>query len=229
MGEAAALLWRRECLCCGELVGPGDQFSTQSLCTRCLRGLHEPWRVVTPPCSPIPVMAAGHYGGPRRALVLAMKERLVPDAIPVAGAVLAAGIRAAVRRGLLADARLTPLTLLPAPTRASAARQRGGDVVAAMGRQACIHVPGSAQLIEVARVSEVARDSVGLGRRWRRRNVSQNLRVDRRKIGALEASDVRNVAIIDDVSTTGATLSQFALALAAGGISVKIGLVLASA
>lgn len=78
-------------------------------------------------------------------------------------------------------------------------------------------------------MSEVARDSVGLGRRWRRRNVSQNLRVDRRKIGALEASDVRNVAIIDDVSTTGATLSQFALALAAGGISVKIGLVLASA
>lgn len=157
-------------------------------------------------------------------LILSAKERLRPAAIDVAGRVLAAGILHVSGLGLVSDPRLGRVVLVPAPTRRSAARKRGGDIVARFCHVAAALYPG-VEVHPVAWLSETSVDSVGLNRHQRRENVASSILFDSAAVGRLRG--VGEVVIVDDVCTTGATTAQFALALAVRGVRPRLTLVLA--
>ncbi|PBJ30109.1 phosphoribosyltransferase, partial [Mycobacterium avium subsp. hominissuis] len=73
----------------------------------------------------VPVFALGRYANTRRRALLALKEHGRADLVaPLAGA-LAVAVHRLLCWGIVA----TPLIVVPAPTRRSAARRRGGDPV----------------------------------------------------------------------------------------------------
>ena len=79
----------------------------------------------------MPVFSLGRYAGVRREAIVAVKERGRADLIrPLSARAAAPGWRTCPTWGIVD----TPLTLVPAPTRRSAARRRGGDPVTRMAR-----------------------------------------------------------------------------------------------
>lgn len=238
------LLLRADCLCCGRLVSAESDVEAagaavgNELCAECGAALHAPWSRVDPPISPVPVFAAGSYGGPQRALILSMKEHLRPAAFVVASRVLEAGVSHLAGQGVIPDPRWGRVVLVPAPSRRHAARKRGGDIVSRICHAAAARSEGI-DVVDVAHMSESAQDSVGLNRAERRANVSANIRANPAAARHLEnlvnhpaknsvRSSVR-VIIVDDVCTTGATIAQFATVLRAHGVPVSAALVLAAA
>lgn len=263
--EAAGLLWRADCVCCGRVVtgthGGGGRAavptgmrrssaripsvpwqpppealtagggSGTALCERCALRLQSPPMRVTPPTrSGLAVWACGPYGGAHRTLVLAAKERLRPDAVDIMGRVYAGAVTHLAAGGLLQDPRLGELIVLPAPTTARAARQRGGDVVTRAALAAAAGLPGLS-VHPVAQMRRDARDSVGLGRGQRLDNVARSLTIDATAAAQVRARCRRgaHVLLLDDVTTTGATLSHFACALAAAGVRARAAVVIAQA
>lgn len=140
----------------------------------------------------------------------------------------------------MGDPRLAPLVLLPAPTSRASARERGGCIVEAAARVAArqlnqdsIGAGGAGvTVVAAARLADGAADSVGLGRAQRQANITGNLRIDAaavtRAMSVLRTPGAR-ACIVDDVITTGATMSGFAAALAAQGVVCTAGIVLAQA
>ena len=117
--------------------------------------------------------------------------------------------------------------LVPAPTRRSAARRRGGDPVPAMARAAAAAVAAAGEPCGVAPclvTSGSAGDSVGLDAAARAANLSG--RVIWVAAGAPPAG--AGAVIVDDVLTTGATTSAACRTLHAAGVRVDAVLVLAS-
>ncbi|WP_334143768.1 hypothetical protein [Corynebacterium nuruki] len=224
--ELAALIWRRDCPGCG---APGE-----GVCPDCrIRLRAVPHRVGTVDWPP--TFAAGPYGGPHRAVVLAAKSHHRSDAVRVLGEVTAGTVRHLVAEGAVADPRLVPLLLLPAPTRPSAARRRGGCVVLGACRAAAGSLTAGGETVrvgQVCRLAEGARDSVGLDRVRRRENISAALRFDTGTLAQQAAWVARTgatVVVVDDVSTTGATVRQFSLACAARGLRPVAAVVVADA
>src|SRR3954469_25407643 len=87
--------------------------------------------VITPRLDPgVPVVSLGRYAGPRRAAIIAMKEHGRTDLIGPLAEAVGTGVSRLVAWGIVE----VPLTLVPAPTRWSAARRRGGDPVTAIAR-----------------------------------------------------------------------------------------------
>jgi predicted amidophosphoribosyltransferase len=81
-------------------------------------GIDEP-RVVNPRVDPqVPVFALGRYAGARRQAILAMKEHGRGDLVAPLARALAVGVHRLLAWGMVE----TPLTIVPAPTRRSAAR-----------------------------------------------------------------------------------------------------------
>ncbi|MDN5721061.1 ComF family protein [Corynebacterium sp.] len=230
LGELTGLVWREDCLACGR-AGTPRAVAGVALCRVCalqLRG--EPTRVADT-ASP-PVFAAGPYGGAYRGVVLAAKEHLRPEAVQVAGAVLAGTVRHLVARGLVTDPRLAPVVLLPAPTTRRAARDRGGCVVERSAVVAARDLGGGTHVVATATLASGARDSVGLGRGERQANIASNLHIDDvavRRAGRLLRTPGAVACIVDDVTTTGATVARFATALAARGVVPAVAVVLAQA
>jgi predicted amidophosphoribosyltransferase len=226
LADAAALVWRRDCPGCGAAGG--------GLCGDCRVRLRAPAHRVGAVGWPR-TFAAGPYGGPHRAVVLAAKVHHRLDAVRVLGEITAGTLRRLIAEGLVPDPRLVPLLLLPAPTRPSAARRRGGCVVEGACRAAARSLTsagGSVRVGDVCRLDEGARDSVGLGRAQRRENLSAALRFDRRVLADVVSWTARTgavVVVVDDVSTTGATVGQFSLACAARGLRPAAAVVVADA
>jgi predicted amidophosphoribosyltransferase len=230
VGELAGLVWRDDCLACGRVDAP-PAVEGLSLCRGCAADLRRvPSRVPGP--GKLPVFTAGMYGGAHRGVVLAAKEQRRADAVRVAGAVMAGVLRHVVAEGLLPDPRLAPLVLLPAPTTRRAAKDRGGCVVRRAADVACAELGEGGHVVSAATMAPSSRDSVGLGRGERAANIAANLRIDpgsvRRAARILRATGAA-ACIVDDVSTTGATLSGFAGALAAHGLTVDAAVVVAQA
>jgi predicted amidophosphoribosyltransferase len=177
--------------------------------------------VVNPRVDPqVPVFALGRYAGARRQAILALKEHGRGDLVAPLARALAVGAHRLLTWGMVE----TPLTIVPAPTRRSAARRRGGDPVTRLARAAVAGHP-DVTVAAALRMKAVARDSVGLGTSARERNIAGRvvLRGPRAKLLGTE------VVIVDDIVTTGATARESVRTLRAAGIRVAAVLALAAA
>jgi predicted amidophosphoribosyltransferase len=170
-----------------------------------------------------PAFALTRYRGPVRAAVIAGKERGRRELPGLLGVALGEALLRLRRMALLpADT-----WLVPAPSRRSAARQRGGDPVTAMARSAARVVAAAGIPVGVAPclfTARSARDSVGLDSAARDANLAERIRW--RAAGAPPAGS--SVALVDDVLTTGATAAAACRMLTGAGLDVPLVLVLAS-
>ncbi|HZQ33311.1 MAG TPA: ComF family protein [Mycobacterium sp.] len=151
-------------------------------------------RVITPRVDPgVPVFSLGRYAGARRAAIVAAKERGRGDLIGPLAFALQAGLNRLIEWGIV-DA---PLTLVPAPTRRSAARRRGGDPVTRIATAARVD---GVHVVAALRMRAMTRDSVGLSTTARQANVVGRVKL-RRAVGG-------DVILVDDIVTTGATATE---------------------
>lgn len=211
------------------------------LCTRCARLLESEPLYPTPIHDPgVPLLAAGPYGGVHRALILGAKEKGRRDARQVLALITQNLFRHAIEQGVLPDPRFCPWILVPAPTTVEAARTRGGDLITSYCRAVAQEwgesIDKEEPLVQVAPIlysSARKRDQVGLGRLQRRNNLSGTVFVDLNHplVSHVSAhSRAGNpVILVDDVLTTGSTLSESVLALRTVGIRATQGMTLAAA
>lgn len=147
--------------------------------------------------------ALSPYDGPARRAVLAYKERGRRELATVLGQALA---------DALPQVRAGPYRLVPAPSRPAAARARYGQHMVAVA-QACavaLHHKGhTASVAPVLRLSNRARDSVGLTPSARTANLTGRLHCT--------APAPPAAVLLDDVITTGATALACTTALTAAG------------
>jgi predicted amidophosphoribosyltransferase len=180
--------------------------------------------VVSPRVDPqVPVFALGRYAGARRQAILAMKEHGRGDLVVPLARALAVGVHRLLSWGILE----TPLTIVPAPTRRSAARRRGGDPVIRMARLARMSLASAAghpdiTVAQVLRMRALARDSVGLGTSARERNIAGRVLLRGQRLHS-------EVVIVDDIVTTGATARESVRVLQAAGVRVTAVLAIAMA
>lgn len=176
-------------------------------CVTCLDAFGPPVRLQVPGVGP-PVWALAAYHGVARELVLAFKERGARALVAWFGALVAAALVAVGP---------PPWTLVPAPSRRSAARSRGGDHMLRIARAAEI-----AAVAPVLRLAAGVVDSVGLTAGARRQNLAGRVEVHGRPPPG-------TVVVLDDVVTTGATASACVRALRGAGVRTHAVLVLTSA
>lgn len=178
----------------------------------------------TPCPAGFPITAtAGDYDQTMRRLIVAHKERQALALAPILAELLAVACWRLLRE--LDDAVETagPLTLVPVPSAPAAVRARGYDATTALARRA-------ARLLRRARPVRVRRllrqhrgvhDQAGLDAAARHRNLADSLRV--RGVATIRAAPAAGngtVIIVDDLVTTGATLTEADRALTAAGITV---------
>lgn len=162
----------------------------------------------------VPVLSLGRYAGVRRQTIVTMKERGRRDLAAPLGIVLARGVDQLLRWNLIER----PVTLVPAPTRWTAARGRGGDPVTAVAAVAA-RMPG-VHIASLLRMKMGARDSVGLSAAARQHNVAGRIALRRTARPATE------LMLVDDVVTTGATVAESVRVLKSAGFRVAAALTL---
>lgn len=149
-----------------------------------------------------PVWAALQYAGPAAAMIGAFKDGGRTDAAPV----LARALRAAVACALAGAPDGRPIEVCTIPSTARALRERGYRPVELMlGRSGIRSSP-------VLRLARDRADQAGLGVEARRANAEGALAAPRALAG-------RRFLIVDDVLTTGSTLTEAMRALDAAGAS----------
>ncbi|MEV6278336.1 ComF family protein [Nocardia sp. NPDC051832] len=190
-------------------------------CPACAGTLGPPVRVHPRTDPGVPCWALSPYAGPPRRAVLAAKERGRRDLSDPLGQALASGL-ARLRAG-----RHT-LVLVPAPSRATAARQRGGDPVVRAARAATRWLP-DCRVAPVLQVWRGVRDSVGLTPYEREHNLRGRITVPSGLAAVADFSGKAEVVLVDDVLTTGATARESVRALAAAGIRTRAVLVTCTA
>jgi predicted amidophosphoribosyltransferase len=200
---------------CGGCGAPSTRW-----CDACARQLavkaDEP-HLITPRVDPgVPVLSLGRYAGARREAIVAVKEHGRADLI----APLAVALRAGLERLMVWGVVGTPLTVVPAPTRRSAARRRGGDPVTRMSRSATAGLPG-VDVTQALRMRAMVRDSVGLSGADRERNIAGRVKITKPVSG--------DVVVVDDIVTTGATACESVRVLHIAGAQVVGVLAIANA
>lgn len=143
--------------------------------------------------------ALSHYDGPARRAVIAYKERGRRELAKHFGSLLAEALN-----------RLPECsggTVVPAPSRPAAARQRGGQHMLLVARHT------GAVVRPVLRLDRRVRDSVGLDRAQRTANLAGRMRCAPIEPGT-------EVVVVDDVITTGATAVACADVLKKAGAKV---------
>jgi predicted amidophosphoribosyltransferase len=194
---------------CGGCGAPSTKW-----CAACARQLavkaDEP-HLISPRVDPgVPVLSLGRYAGARREAIVAVKEHGRADLI----APLAVALRAGLERLLTWGVVGTPLTIVPAPTRRSAARLRGGDPVTRMALAAAAGLR-DVDVLQALRLRALVRDSVGLSSADRQRNVAGRVKISRHF--EVLANDV---LVVDDIVTTGATAGESIRVLRIAGAHV---------
>ncbi|MCV6963659.1 phosphoribosyltransferase [Mycobacterium intermedium] len=202
---------------CGGCGLPGTQW-----CAACAAELvvrpDQP-HLVSPRADPqVPVFALGRYVGARRQALLAMKDHGRGDLVAPMARALAVGVHRLLCWGMVE----TPLTMVPAPTRRSAARRRGGDPVTRMAEAAVAGCPDIA-VVRALRMKAFARDSVGLGTSDRERNIAN------RVVLRTKQRPRDEVVLVDDIVTTGATARESVRVLLNAGVRVAAVLTIAAA
>lgn len=208
------LLIPARCAGCGARGAP--------CCARCAAVWGAVSEVVRVPVAGlVRVFALSRYRGVGRRLLIAFKERGRRDLAGPLGLALA---RALVVLPLSGSA----VCLVPAPSRRSAARVRGGPHVELLAVAAARVLAGWGFEVAVAPALELAggaRDAVGLDRAARVANLAGRLRF--REAGRPPPG--MPVVVLDDVITTGATAAACVRALAGEGVEVAAVLTLLSA
>jgi predicted amidophosphoribosyltransferase len=201
---------------CGGCGAPSTRW-----CDTCAAELSVPDdhpHVVTPRIDPqVPVFALGRYAGARRQAILAMKEHGRGDLVAPLARALAIGVHRLLTWGMVE----TPLTMVPAPTRRSAARRRGGDPVTRLASAAVAGHP-DVTVVQALRIKALARDSVGLGTAARERNIAGRVLLSGQRPST-------EVVIVDDIVTTGATARESVRILRDAGVRVAAVLAIAVA
>lgn len=204
------------------------------LCPSCKEELQQPPVRFSPRATlRAAAWTCGPYAGARRQLILSAKERGSGEARRIMGAVFAAAVRRLASEGQIMPPEITPIILIPAPTRPSSRRRRGGDPVTVACDFAAGQLP-STSVLSLVYTDECTRDSAELGAAQRRRNLSGRI-VPVAKYRAGIGSYLRKqcseatVILVDDVTTTGATAAETELVVASLGIHIDLVLVLARA
>jgi predicted amidophosphoribosyltransferase len=204
VAELADLLLPRTCAGCGL---PGAV-----LCPPCGELLTRPHLAAPrrfPPGFP-PTVAAGPYAGPVRDAVLAFKERGRAELAAPLGTALALAV-ACVLAGLRGPPP-EPVLLVPLPSSGAALRSRGRDHVRELTGVAAAELRAAGLPVAEARLLRRRgrlRDSAGLSAGERRANLAGTFQ----RRGESVAGAV--LVLVDDVVTTGATLTEAAAVLAA--------------
>ena len=179
---------------CGGCGAPSTRW-----CPACVRELavkpDQP-HLITPRLDPgVPVFSLGRYAGARREAIVAVKEHGRTDLIKPLAAALHVGLVNLLTWGVVD----TPLWVVPAPTRRSAARRRGGDPVTRMALAATAGHP-DITVTQALRMRAFVRDSVGLSSTDRERNIAGRVKAAKPVAG--------EVLVVDDIVTTGATAAE---------------------
>jgi predicted amidophosphoribosyltransferase len=182
------------------------------------------WPEPCPPGFPR-TWTAGSYDAVARGLVSAHKERSALGLTHVLGERLALAVLA-----LLDETRETdetvgsarrrsgrPVLLVPVPSARRAVRARGFDAGLALARAAAHRLPGARAGPLLAPARRVA-DQSGLGAAERQANLAGAFRV--RSPRPWSPATGVEVVVVDDVVTSGASLTEAVRALRAGGVRV---------
>jgi len=165
-----------------------------------------------PPGFP-PTVAAAAYAGPVRPAVLAFKEHGRAELADPLGAALALAV-AAVLRGVPGP-WAGPVLLVPVPTSAAAVRRRGRDHLLELTEVAADELRTAGVPARTLRALGRApgrrvRDSAGLDAAERQANLAGRFRALPRRTALAAGS---RLVLVDDVVTSGATLTEAARAL----------------
>ncbi|WP_031465524.1 ComF family protein [Sciscionella sediminilitoris] len=192
-------------------------------CARCRAGCARPVRLPGPSrLARLGVYAITGHTGSARAAVLAYKERNRRDlARELAGVFATAvpGVRAAEHG---ADRRT--VCLVPAPSARRASVARGGAHMSRIAREVAALLGDGARVAEPFALTRGVRDSVGLDRGARLANLTGHLRLTGEALPGGEEA----VVLLDDVVTTGATVTACARALRSRGVRPVAALALTS-
>jgi predicted amidophosphoribosyltransferase len=206
------LLFPVECGGCGM---PSTRWCAE--CAKALKVGDDQPHLVAPRVDPgAPVFSLGRYAGVRRRVIVELKEHGRTELIAPLARALAIGIHRLLEWRMV----VSPLTVVPGPTRASAARRRGGDPVFRMVVAATRGHPDLSAR-KALRTAAFVRDSVGLDSASRERNVAGRIRLLHPVRGA--------VLLVDDIVTTGVTARESVLTLTRQGACVVAVLALAHA
>jgi predicted amidophosphoribosyltransferase len=157
----------------------------------------------------LPVWSGLDYEGVARNVLLAFKNEGRTEHAPL----LATALRAALDAALPALGA-APVSLVPMPATIRSSRDRGYDPVRVVLRRA------SLPSVRLLRLQRRAADQRALGREDRLRNVEGTM--------AARGADGHRVLLVDDVVTTGATLTEAARAVRANGGTVLGAITVAS-
>ncbi|MFE1444061.1 ComF family protein [Streptomyces sp. NPDC058739] len=168
-------------------------------------------RPVPEPAGLPAVHAAVPYADEVRAVLLAHKERGALSLARPLGTALAGAVRAGLgpapgRRGL-------PVLLVPVPSRRAAVRARGHDPARRIALAAAVRLRRAgtpARVLSVLRQRRAVADQAGLNSRRRQENLAGALAVARGGAGLLRGGAV---VLVDDLMTTGASLTEAARAV----------------
>lgn len=195
--DAWAVLMPVDCAGCGR--------PDRSLCPSCISRLTPDiaWHSLP---DGTPAVSALDYSGVPRQVILALKESGRTDVVPALARTLAVAVAAAGTLGLHDPSPVLQLTTIP--PRRSSYRRRGYDPVAVMLRRAGF-LPSS-----VLRHNRRVQEQKALDVAGRSRNLVGSLRAAHPLTG-------RRFIVVDDVMTTGATITEAARAIRdAGGVVV---------
>ncbi|SRR5579885_70953 len=197
-------------------------FRNACLCSECTQRLHENcqtlwWLPVSPPkqgtrssTTIFPVVTAGIYQGPLRKLIRRLKydnDRLVVrDIFP-----LLLKTKEVLQSVWLDGASIEHAIFVPVPLHPDRERKRGYNQAALMAEQLATEI-GARFDATLLRRTKRTRPQFGLSKLERQENVKEAFALSLRSAGELGP-----IILVDDVFTSGATLSECASLLTAGG------------
>lgn len=157
---------------------------------------------------PVLPVAAGDNADVLRRVLVAWKEEGVTRLTGVLDVHLASAVVPHLRPG-------RPLALVPVPTSRRSRRRRGTDLVGELADGAARRLRrlgAAVSVVPALAYARATRDQAGLGAADRHVNLAGAMRLSR--AGALQGLDV---VVVDDITTTGATVSEAVRVLSEAG------------